>query len=152
MLYENFLRNRKGVWSSIEVLMIVLLMVVGVMVIVQVQTVAKDLSSFITHASAESVARDVGGLMSISAAAIDEISIDFRSPNKNVVYDIEVEDKVVKVTARDSETLKELNLDPTVLHGYSKIPFDVSIDFKAKSRFLIQKVLDEVGDYKIQMV
>jgi len=152
MLYEDFLRSRKGTWSSIEVLMVVLLLVVGAMIIAQTQTIATDMSSFISHASAESVARDVGGLISISAAAVDEISIDFRSPNKKVVYDIEIEDKVVKTTSRDSQDLEELTLDPTIRHGYSKIPFDFTLNLEATSEFSIQKMMGEVGDYKIQVV
>ncbi len=144
------MENRKGDSSLMEILVTVLFAVGILFVAFQIPAIINQMFSLFAVASADATARDLGGLISISGAAIESAEIKYAGADENVVYDVDVENKLVKVTALDIDTLEPLSITTSILNGYSKIPFEVHSHVDSARFFSIEKSLNEAeAEYKM---
>ncbi len=151
----NVLRSKKGDSSLIEILMTILIALGTLLVAFQIPKLVNEVMSLIAVASGEATARDLGGLIAISGAVVEDTTITYTSENNEIVYDVTIEDKVVEVDTfkltKDGKFEPLKGLAPAILYGYSKIPFNVSVSIKKTNTFTIDKSLDETGQDKIHI-
>jgi hypothetical protein len=102
-----------------------------------------DLMAFLSTFSAEVVSRNVAGLITISAAAPDEITIDY-SPSNDFYYDVDINNRVVhvkllteKFMMKGESTIKA-GIDSTCSQG-------PPCQFSNVNYFRIEKNLVEAG-------
>lgn len=148
---KNFLKGKTGT-AEMEVLMTVVIAAIILMILPKIPEMVSEIASLIAVASAEATARDLGGLITTSGAAIEDATITYMGADEQIVYDVTIEDGIITVKALDADTLEPLSFAPAMLYGSSKIPFDVSANIRATNTFTIDKSLYETGqDYEIDV-
>jgi hypothetical protein len=146
---KNFLSNKRGT-AEIEILTTVVIAAIALMILPIIPEMVSEIASLVAVASAEATARDLGGLITISGAAIEDVTMTYMGADAQIVYDVTIENGIITVKALDADKLEPLSFAPAMLYGYSKIPFDVSANIRATNIFTIDKSLYEAGqDYKI---
>lgn len=154
MKFRKIFRSRKGAGNPMmEVLLIIVAAGIGLIIITLVPGMLRDMFSLLSLASAETTARDLGGLITISAAAMEDVKIQYTGANEKIVYDVMIKDKIIEVRAFDADTLEPLDMATSMIYGYSKIPFDITTSISATNVFTIDKLLNEdEGKYEIYIV
>ncbi len=94
-----------------------------------------DVANMLALASAEVVARDIGGLTTISNAAPGTITVTYQPLVEESSYNVKIEDRVVEVDMmRDG---KECNT--SICEGQATTIVDVTKDFNEVNTFTITK-------------
>lgn len=91
-------RGRKGQADWMEIFMTILLACCLVIVALKIPDIMKDIATLLTIASGEATARDLGGLITISGAAQDAITITYEGADESIFYDVELKDRMVHIT------------------------------------------------------
>ena len=93
----SFRLNKSGQESPINVVGVLALIALAVIfTIVALPHLIKNIFELTSLSSAEVVARDIAGLVTISAAAPNRITLQYRMPAEHE-YDVDIEDRFVKV-------------------------------------------------------
>jgi hypothetical protein len=137
--------RKSGQASATEVLMIFLITAAMLLLALQIPKIINDMWTLVSLASAEAVARNLAGLITISHAAAESVTIDYAGEDKNVLYDIEVEGRLVKVNAMQiSHSILLESSEPekksfSFSMGTAKIAVDVDASLSGLNVFRINK-------------
>lgn len=116
--------GRKGQGGWAEVLMTVFIAAAVTSVAFQIPRMVQDFASLLAVASAEGTARDLAGLITISGASTDSIKIVYENEGEEIIYDVYIEDRVVKITSLRYEgdpVEKVTTLETPIIKGWAKI-------------------------------
>lgn len=142
-----------GEWS--EVLLVVLLCACIMVVALQIPEMVGDVVALLTLESAEKTARDLGGLLTISGAATDSITIEYNTESGSVYYDISISDRYVHITDISTDAYGGVNgLSATMEKGWSKIGVgDITKELNndnyitvTKQRSVNEEIVEDVFD------
>jgi hypothetical protein len=150
--------GRKGALEWMEVMTLIFVSVAILVIALMVPTIIEQMTGLFALGSAEAVARDLGGLITISGAAFERAAISYAGADSKIVYTVEIKDRLVGVEAFQSATgagareLKRIGNIAALNQGYSRIPFDVVAEIKGKNTFSITKAPSDDGTgYGIQV-
>jgi len=128
----------QGEWSEV---MLTMVFAAGmILVAAQIPNILKDTVALLALASAEATARDLGGVITTSAAATDSASIRYESEIISIVYDVSIADRVVSIT--DMRTADEgyvARVSSSVKTGLAKIAVNASGSFTSVRIFGVDK-------------
>lgn len=139
----------QGGWA--EILMTVFIAAAVTSVAFQIPRMVQDFAALLAVASAEGTARDLAGLITISGASTDSIKIVYENEGEDLVYDVYIEDRVVKITALRHEgdpIEKVTTLETPIIKGWAKIAVgELSKYFVNVRVFTIEKsrIVEETG-------
>jgi hypothetical protein len=137
--------GNKGATEWMEVLTIICVSALVVMLAFMVPKMIEDMASLFALGSAEAVARDLAGLITISGAAFDDASISYVGADERIAYDVNITARLVSVQAfrvtggAGARVLEPIGGIEAMEHGYGKIPFDVEASVKGENDFDITK-------------
>ncbi len=126
--------------------------VVGIFVAIMFLLISQsfqDLAKQIALESAEVVAKDLAGFITISGAAPEEIKITYK-PSTKFSYDVEIGGRIVRVSSlldgdyREGPRIFVWEFDP--LPWKEKTTIDTTANFKNEKNFVIQKFVKD-GKY-----
>jgi hypothetical protein len=147
---RNPTSSKKGQSGWIEILMTILMAAAIVTVAFQIPRMMQDFADLITLASAEATARSLAGLITVSGAAPDSITIIYESEGEDAFYDVKIEDRIVYITGLTTggdapERVK--TLEGPLTEGWAKIAVGyLNKDFKSVRVFTIEKERLVAGD------
>ena len=138
----------KGNGELVEILMTVTLSVCLVTVAFKAPQIMGEMADMITLSSAERTALDLGGLITISGAAQDKITIYYENEEETISYDIEIEDRMLNIKNIRVYGETVVSSETTVSKGWAKIGYgDVTLNLIDVRDFVIEK--DKEVDGKI---
>ncbi len=119
---------------------------VGTMfIILNVPSLVQDLAKLMELGSAETVAYDLAGLATISAAAPDTVRITYQSIRKDLAYTGSIKERVVTIEGPfKEEPYKQIA-------GKAKVAIDVNASFQSKTSFTIKKTTEN-GENNYEVV
>ena len=142
--------GRKGAGTWAEILMTVCLAVCIILVGFQITRIAGDMLKLFMLASAEAVARDLGGLITISGAGQGTVSIIYEAGDPSVTYNMEIKNRAVDIKGIVTQFGIELTSPTPMTTGYSKIGVDdPSGQFEEVRIFTIKKVRGASDNYYV---
>ena len=158
------MRN-KGQLEWMEVFTLICVAAAICIIIFALPGMVSSMASLFALGSAEAVSRDVAGLVTISGAAFENATINYKGASESLVYNVLIKDKLVVVdtirlssgagaggSATQPSSGGGVVSSTAFTHGISRIPFDVSAAIAAKNAFTIMKSLFEDGsNYDIQV-
>ena len=99
-----------------------------------------DVVTMLSLQSAEKVARDLGGMITVSGAATDSMTIYYQAESEDVSYDIEIKDRMVHIKGITGGEGGTIMSGTTVSTGWGKIGVgQISEDLGYVNTFLIKK-------------
>jgi hypothetical protein len=132
--------GRKGVGEWSDILVAVLLAACLFLAALRIPEIIGDVIDLLALASAEKTARDLGGIITVSAAATDTITIYHSTESEQIFYDIKIEDRIVHITDISSSGSGLGSASATMKSGWGKIGVgDISKELAYKNYFTIQK-------------
>lgn len=133
--------GRKGAGEWSEVLLTVLLCACIMVVVLKIPEIVSGILTTFSVASGEKLARDLGGLVTVSGAAQDSISIYYESEAQHVSYDVEISNRMVHVTGIHTEEGRIVST-PIVETGWGKIGVGEISDEYSQSSFVVGKTVE----------
>ncbi len=138
--------NSKGQGEMTDVLMTVILSICVLAVAFKVPEIIDDMSSLLTLSSAERTALDLGGLITISGAAQDRITIYYENEDETISYDITIDDRMIDIKNIRVNGEISISSETTIAKGWAKIGYgDVSLSLEDVRNFIIEKDRDDDG-------
>lgn len=131
----------QGEWS--EVLLTMVFAAGMILVAAQIPKILEDTVALLTLASAEATARDLGGAITVSAAATDSAYVRYESDIASIVYDVSIAGREVSITdmrTTDDEHISKIG--STIRTGLAKLAVDAEGDFTSVRIFGIEKSRD----------
>jgi len=134
----------QGEWS--DIFLAVILSACIIVVAFKIPQIVEDIATLLTIASAEATARDLAGLITVSGAGQDSITIIYEGEDESIVYDVIIEDRTVKITsiksveevAGEAEEIKSIGAPAKI--GFGKIAVgELSESFENVRVFTIKK-------------
>jgi hypothetical protein len=137
--------GRKGALEWMEVMTLIFVSVAIMVIALMVPTIIEQMTGLFALGSAEAVARDLGGLITISGAAFERASISYAGADSKIIYTVEIKDGLVGVEAfrptdaAGARGMERIGNIAALRQGFSRIPFDVVAEIKGKNTFSITK-------------
>jgi len=151
--------SSKGQAEWNEVMTLIFVAVAILMIALAVPQIIDNMTSLFALASAEAVARDLSGLVTVSGAAIEKATISYEGVDSNIVYRVDIGNRLVAVDAfrvanrAGVRTMERVGGSTALEHGVSRIPFQVSATISGSNTFTITKsVLPDGSNYDIQVI
>jgi len=145
----------QGEWS--DILVTVLLAACILFLLFKIPEIVGNIVTMLSLASGEVTACDLGGLITISGAAQDSITITYEGADESIFYDVEIKDRIVHIKGIRKESGEELSMQKsafgsTFKTGWGKTAVDdISEEFEFVNIFTIKKdrVFEEDGTHDV---
>lgn len=122
----------KGQINVADALGLLVIAAAFVLILAKIPQIFHDFFTLLALSFSEVVSRDLAGMISISAAAPNEIEIEYRAMVKEFNYTVELRERTINVTMlRDSEAWAPPSLQTYPVDGLNK-KIENKRDFKVR--------------------